>query len=195
MELNHNNLEQYHQIHAYRSDDESLNHKHAQDNPATTAKPDQKRRKREWLIKKVYENGIVAKDELNNEKIWSYLASNEPIEGVKHEYRCNLVKRRVPQCNAGVCLLYHNDNLKVTKLKTVDDHNHDEINSTQKRTGLTQATKEAIARIHKMGIGQLRLIMSNLKDEQKIMIKFKCQQKNSYTIICKPFLESKVLRF
>ena len=58
-----------------------------------------------------FDNRQLALDWIQQQKIWSYLRDYDTDKGRKDVYRCNLVKRREPQCQAEICLLYNSHNV------------------------------------------------------------------------------------
>ena len=106
-----------------------------------------KRRDRRWIYDSAFEDQDAAQAWLAEEaqSLWSKTKAPRIVEsGERVEYRCNLVKKRGPQCNAAIYLLYHSTSLRVSLYKTDHDHNYDEINVGIKRQGITAATKKAI---------------------------------------------------
>ncbi|RNA17502.1 hypothetical protein BpHYR1_002197 [Brachionus plicatilis] len=69
---------------------------------------------------------------------------NDTDKGRKDVYRCNLVKRRRPQCQAEICLLYNSHNVKLTLFNNGNQHTHDQILEQQTKTGINEATKHYI---------------------------------------------------
>ncbi|RNA21730.1 hypothetical protein BpHYR1_045868 [Brachionus plicatilis] len=65
-----------------------------------------KRTRKNWIYERTFDDQEASKDWLDNEKIWSSLKSSETEAGLSVDYRCNLVKRKEPQCAAAIYLLY-----------------------------------------------------------------------------------------
>ncbi|RNA29289.1 hypothetical protein BpHYR1_007606 [Brachionus plicatilis] len=82
-----------------------------------------KRTRKNWIYERTFEDQEASKDWLDNEKIWSSLKSSETEAGLRVN-RCNLVKRKGPQCAAAIYLLYKSEILSVALFKTKDQHNH-----------------------------------------------------------------------
>ncbi|RNA14289.1 hypothetical protein BpHYR1_029440, partial [Brachionus plicatilis] len=91
---------------------------------------------------RTFDDQEASKDWLDNEKIWSSLKSSETGAGLRVDYRCNLVKRKGPQCAAAIYLLYKSENISVALFKIKDQHNHDEIANTGH--GINKETEEYI---------------------------------------------------
>mgnify|MGYP003530474052 FL=1 len=88
---------------------------------------------RKWIYKETFALAAEADEFIKQEKCWSALRKYETVAGKKVEYRCNLVKRRSKrQCNASIYLLYHADDLTVSRFACELDHNHDELNEGKK---------------------------------------------------------------
>jgi len=64
------------------------------------------------------------------ENQWSYHYTNTTAAGKKKFFRCNKVKARGKQCDAGIYLLFNSTNDKVVLFRATSDHTHD---STQEK--------------------------------------------------------------
>lgn len=63
--------------------------------------------------------------EVKSMETWSFHYRNAKINGgVKEYFRCNLMKRRGPQCPAALYLEYPSTNWTVRLVKTINDHDH-----------------------------------------------------------------------
>ncbi|RNA34760.1 hypothetical protein BpHYR1_022888 [Brachionus plicatilis] len=76
-----------------------------------------KRTRKNWIYERTFDDQEASKDCLDNEKIWSFLKSSETEAGLRVDYRCNLVKRKGPQCAAAIYLLHKSENLSVALFK------------------------------------------------------------------------------
>ena len=97
-----------------------------------------------WIMKTAYENQTVAKQNVEAEKIWTSNTIYNTYEGKKVVFRCNLVKKRGPQCAASMCLLYHHDSFKVTRYETNDEHTHETINLTLAEINKISSTAKTV---------------------------------------------------
>ncbi|RNA37037.1 hypothetical protein BpHYR1_022439 [Brachionus plicatilis] len=113
--------------------------------------------RKNWIYERTFDDQEASKDWLDNEKIWSSLKRSETEAGLRVDYRCNLVKRKEPQCAAAIYLLYKSENLSVALFKTKEQHNHDEIANTGH--GINKETKEYIEDLLEKGV-QLPLTFS-----------------------------------
>lgn len=66
-----------------------------------------KKKKHTWMKEMVFTNGDEAEQAVINEGKWSEYYTNTTAYGKKKVYRCNQVKRRGKQCDAGIyfCLI------------------------------------------------------------------------------------------
>jgi hypothetical protein len=81
-------------------------------------------------------------------------------------YRCNLVRKRGPQCQQVMQLQYNSDNHGVVHFETTCNHNHNEILESQTKRGINPATKEAIKKQLQLGVKRPKLIGQNLLKEK-----------------------------
>jgi hypothetical protein len=70
---------------------------------------------------------------LEKNQKWSLEKSYDTQAGRKEVYRCNLVKKRGPQCEKVIHLQYNSHNEGVICFETTSNHNHDEILRSQKK--------------------------------------------------------------
>lgn len=64
---------------------------------------------------------------VTKERIWSKSFPNKTSAGEKVYYRCRLVKSRGVQCAAGLYLLYHSNNSKISLFRATNEHTCDQI--------------------------------------------------------------------
>ncbi|CAF4089063.1 unnamed protein product, partial [Rotaria sordida] len=64
---------------------------------------------------------------------WSYHYTNTTAAGKKKFFRCNKVKARGKQCDAGIYLLFDSTNDKVVLFRTTSNHTHDSIQEKPSR--------------------------------------------------------------
>lgn len=86
-----------------------------------------KKKRRTWKREKVFNSGIEAEQAVINEAKWSEYYTNTTTDGKKKVFRCNQVKRRGQQCDAGIYLLYNSHNEEVILFRDVSEHTHDRI--------------------------------------------------------------------
>jgi hypothetical protein len=86
------------------------------------------------------------------------------------------MKRRSPQCPAGMCLLYHADTDQVTCYKTENDHEHGDDQSR----GINEKVKQVIGELYNDGVTKPKLILRAL--EARKMRTPTYTQLNSYLV-------------
>ncbi|RMZ96110.1 hypothetical protein BpHYR1_003019 [Brachionus plicatilis] len=74
---------------------------------------------REWIYVDMFDDNDAADLRSKNETKWSKEDTFSTNDGDKIIYRCNLVKRRGPQCDAKLMLLFNADNLKATRFDNI----------------------------------------------------------------------------
>ncbi|CAF4884414.1 unnamed protein product, partial [Rotaria sp. Silwood2] len=79
-------------------------------------------RSKYWIKEATYDNPSEAEASIENQ--WSKHYTNYTEQGRKVYYRCKRMKRRGPQCNVSMYMLYHADSDKVTCYKTEGEHDH-----------------------------------------------------------------------
>ncbi|RNA44716.1 hypothetical protein BpHYR1_028669 [Brachionus plicatilis] len=91
------------------------------------------------------------------------------------------VKRRGPQCDAKLMLLFNADNLKATRFES-GNHTHDKINEGVIKRGIVDETKKLIERYLELGIHHPTKILANLEKDKRqnedIVVPTKVQLKN-----------------
>jgi len=113
------------------------------------------KRQRKWEIVSIFNTKEEAINAINIDAIWSFHYRNKTIEGCKEYYRCNKVRRRKQQCNAGIYLLFVNRDHTVEMFKTQEDHSHDEL--MQKTTKLSNQMKEEIKKLFELHVKPKRM--------------------------------------
>jgi hypothetical protein len=89
------------------------------------------RHKINWVYEETFKNAEEANDMLEEKKIWTKIRKSEQVLGTRVDYRCNLVKKRSPQCKTAIHLLFHAKDFEVDLFVTKEEHDHDEINSSE----------------------------------------------------------------
>lgn len=84
-----------------------------------------KKRTRNWYPSNTYETKEEAVNAVKAETIWSYFYQSKTSQGNKFYYRCNAVKRRGRQCDAGLYILYCIDKTDVIIFRTEEGHSHE----------------------------------------------------------------------
>lgn len=101
---------------------------------------------KKWILVATFENKEEAKEALSVEKCWSYHYENKSDAGLRVNYRCNMVKFRGDQCEAGRCLLYDSRNSTVHLYRSDSDHTHtDNLNAVNK---MSSNVEEAIREMY-----------------------------------------------
>jgi hypothetical protein len=91
------------------------------------------KRQRNWVEKMVFNNTEEAEEAVIKENQWSYHYTNTTAAGIKKFFRCNKVKARGKQCDAGIYLLFDSTNDRVVLFNTTSDHTHDSIEERSSR--------------------------------------------------------------
>lgn len=86
-----------------------------------------KKKQHTWIKELVFKNADEAEQAVIHEGQWSEYYSNTTACGKKKVFRCNQVKRRGKQCDAGVYLLFNADNEEVVLFRDTSEHTHDLI--------------------------------------------------------------------
>ena len=83
-------------------------------------------------------DAIEARNWLNQppQKIFSHYYCNKTFDGDKVYYRCNLVKKKGPQCNKKIILQYNATDDSVFMHESANQHNHDQINADVQKIGI-----------------------------------------------------------
>ncbi|CAM4952599.1 unnamed protein product [Rotaria socialis] len=92
-----------------------------------------KKRQRNWVEKMVFINTEEAEEAVIKENQWSYHYTNTTAAGEKKFFRCNKVKARGKQCDAGIYLLFESTNDNVVLFRSTSDHTHDNIGEKPSR--------------------------------------------------------------
>ncbi|CAF2821308.1 unnamed protein product [Rotaria sp. Silwood2] len=90
---------------------------------------------------------------------WSKYYTNYTDDGRQCYYRCNLVKRRGPQCPASIYLLYHADSGKVTVYQKEAAHEHHNGSTRD----IDENVKKCIENLFNDGIKKPKLIFRALQ--------------------------------
>lgn len=78
---------------------------------------------KEWKFVTTFTSESSALEMVEEEDTWAKKTKSNTIEGLKHYYRCNKV-RKDQTCEAELYVLYRNDSLDVDIYKTCKDHCH-----------------------------------------------------------------------
>ncbi|RNA32848.1 hypothetical protein BpHYR1_046568 [Brachionus plicatilis] len=100
---------------------------------------------REWIYVDMFDDNEAADLWLKNKTKWLKEDTYSTNDGDKIICRCNLVKRRGPQCDAKLMLLFNADNLKAKRFES-GNHTPDKINEGVIKRGLVDETKKLIER-------------------------------------------------
>lgn len=137
-------------------DSEASDAEVVEENHEINEKIKKKRISKLWIKAATYDNPSEA--EASIEKQWSKHYTNYTEEGRKVYYRCKHMKRRGPQCNVSVCMLYHADSDKVTCYKTEGEHDH-----VDNKLGIHEATKKVIDELYNDGVMKPKQIIRALQ--------------------------------
>ena len=132
------------EVPAYVSDDEM-------DTNETANNKNQKRmkkRQRNWVEEMVFNNSEEAEEAVIKENHWSYHYTNTTVAGKKKFFRCNKVKTRGKQCDAGIYLLFDSTNDKVVLFRATSDHTHDRIQ--EKPSRIPNEAKKLIQELYEL---------------------------------------------
>ena len=88
---------------------------------------------------------------IKQEKQWNRYYSNKGHDGIKVHYRCNQVKFRGKQCDAAVYLHYPNDSDKVVLFRTINEHDHVNLD---RRKVFSEEAKEKIEALFNLRLKQ-----------------------------------------
>ena len=122
------------------------------------------------VIKKECKNKDDAMVVVNADKTWSYHFKNVGSDGNKIYYRCSKAKKRAKQCPAGLYLLLHNDSEKVSIFRTVETHDHEQLEPSNR---IPINTKNEIKQLFDLKIKPKRIW--ELLRERDIVLKNKQQ--------------------
>lgn len=89
-------------------------------------RPKSRRIHKVWLPEKTFETHEEAMISINEENCWSKHFENKTKMDLKATYRCNRMKFRGPQCEAGLQLVYPETSTKVELFRCTSAHTHDE---------------------------------------------------------------------
>ncbi|CAF3306315.1 unnamed protein product [Rotaria sp. Silwood2] len=101
-----------------------------------------------WMKEIVFKNADEAEQAVINERQWSAYYTNTTADGKKKVFRCNQVKRRGKQCDAGIYLLFNSYNEEVVLFRDTSEHTHDLIQ--QKCTRIPDAVKVVIKELYEL---------------------------------------------
>nr|XP_049693186.1 uncharacterized protein LOC110379661 [Helicoverpa armigera] len=135
-----------------------------------TKKP---KKTKDWTFLKQFSSKEDALNFVNSECTWSRNYTRATEDGQKRFYRCNKVKKRGPQCDAELYLLFVNDDDKVKVYQTNSEHNHSAI-GTRDTYGIHENTKEEIKKFFNLRL-KPRAILSELAKIEGIHLPSKRQ--------------------
>jgi hypothetical protein len=107
-----------------------------------------KKRSHSWIYESTYSNKEAAKNFINSENTWSCHYKNHTEEGNKYYYRCNKRRRRENDCPAGVYLLYNSQNEEIFIFRTENDHDHNNLQSSNRLTDEIKTEIEVLFDLH-----------------------------------------------
>jgi hypothetical protein len=113
----------------YLSDAEDDGNKEIRKNPKT-------KRKRKWKRECVFTSKQESDLAIQQENLWSFHYSNATFEGQKNHYRCNKVKSRGRQCDAGLYLFHDATNNEIVLFRCDAEHTHDDLDSLNSKMSL-----------------------------------------------------------
>lgn len=96
---------------------------------------------RHWTQEKIFDNDLDAQSFINSEGCWSTRYTNQSEQGKKVFYRCKLVKKKGPQCDASLQLHYDSASFRVFLLRA-GKHTHNEVGANIR--GIDNSTKQKL---------------------------------------------------
>lgn len=129
--------------------------------------PQRKRRRinRTWFCEVTFESSKEAEEYVQSKNIWSIISSTHTSSGKRVDYRCRAAKYRVSECPAGLYLLYHSENLRVSVYCTTNAHaNH----VTDPGRGLSTDLKTFIKSKYMDGITKPKALLHLIRDNHMI---------------------------
>lgn len=129
--------------------------------------PPRKRRRinRVWLKEVTYESSKGAEEFVQSKNIWKITSSTNTSSGKRVDYRCTAAKYRVSECPAGLYLLYHSENQRVSVYCTTNAHaNH----VTDPGRGLSTDLKTFIKSKYKDGVTKPKALLHLIRDNHMI---------------------------
>lgn len=109
-------------------------------------KPKRRRMHKNWILQRTFSNKEEAIKAVTSEQCWAYYYANNSSAGVRVNYRCNAMKFRGKQCDAGVYLLYDSRNSSVHFYRCDLPHSHDSDECKQNARNTIPAEIEAAVR-------------------------------------------------
>jgi hypothetical protein len=140
----------------YLSDAEDDGNKEIRKNPKT-------KRKRKWKRECVFTSKQESDLAIQQENLWSFHYSNATFEGQKNHYRCNKVKSRGRQCDAGLYLFHDATNNEIVLFRCDAEHTHDDLDSLNSKMSL-ELQKE-IKKLHEFKL-KPKAILEALHEKQ-----------------------------
>lgn len=137
----------------------------SEDEELDAEQPQRKRRRvnRTWLKGETYESSAEAEEYVRSNKFWKISSSTSTASGKRVDYRCAAGKYRVNECPAGLYLLYHSTNLRVSVYRTENEHkNH----ITEPTRGLSIDVKNFVERKYKDGITKPKALLHLIRDSE-----------------------------
>jgi hypothetical protein len=122
-------------------------------------------RNRKWKLEKVFENTEEGEEAVINEKTWGFHFSNSTFEGKRKYFRCNKVKYRGKQCDAGVHLFYDATNEKVVLFRSAAAHTHDSMAFNKSGPKMSPELQQEIKKLFNLKI-KPKEMMEELESSQ-----------------------------
>lgn len=139
-----------------------------------------KKKKKEdvkWSFVKKFDNRDKAEVAVKAEGTWSLHYQHQTEEGKMKYYRCNIMKRRGPQCSAKMYLLIESTSDSVVMYTTDAGHDHDEKTVTAPSHGLSDALKAEINKLFELKM-KPKAIMQHLSEMTHINLPKLSQLRN-----------------
>lgn len=87
--------------------------------------PKRRRVHKNWIFDRTFANKKEAIEAIDAEECWAYYYMNRSLAGERVNYRCDAMKYRGKQCDAGIYLLYDSKNSSVHLYRCELPHSHE----------------------------------------------------------------------
>lgn len=143
---------------------EDFNGDESEDEDVVGVEPKRKRQaNRVWIKKEEFSSAEDAEKAVLSQHIWKKSSTKSTLDGCKVEYRCTKGKYRVLECPAGLYLLYHSTNLKVSLFTT--ECGHDNHNADLPTRGLRHEMKTFVKQKYEDGIKKPNAILAIIRQQ------------------------------
>lgn len=105
-----------------------------------------KKKKIMWIFERKFETVEEKEQYLEENSVWAVSGSSNVSTGKRTYYRCNLVKKKGPQCAARKCIFENNETTDFVLYTTNDEHTHSDI-----LTAVTKSIRNIVIDLYKHG--------------------------------------------